>query len=37
VVIKKKHTLFWIPMEYFAIVLVVVAIGMLIFRHDSSL
>jgi hypothetical protein len=37
VILKRKHTLFWIPIEYFAGVLVVVAIGMLIFRHDSSL
>ena len=34
---KKKHTLFFIPLKYLAIVFAVVAVGMLIFKTDSSL
>lgn len=34
---KKKHTLFFVPLKYLAIVFVVVAFGMLIFKTDSNL
>jgi hypothetical protein len=35
--LKKKHTLFFIPLKYLAIIFAVVAFGMLVFKTDSSL
>ncbi len=37
VVLRKKHTLFFIPMHYFAAILAVVALGMLLFKSGSPL
>ena len=37
VVLRKKHTLFWVPMQYLAVVLAVVALGMLVFKSGSPL
>ena len=37
VVLKKKHTFFFIPMDYFAGIMLLVALGMLIFKSGSPL
>ena len=37
VVLRKRHTLFFIPMRYLGIVFTVVAIGMFFLKSDSSL
>jgi len=37
VVLKKRHTLFFIPLQMFAIALMFIAIGMLIFNSNSSM
>ena len=37
VVIKRKHTLFFIPMEIWAGILAIVSIYILVFKHESSL
>jgi hypothetical protein len=35
--LKQRHTLFFIPLKYLAIIFAVVALGMLVFKTDSSL
>ena len=35
--LKKRHTLFWIPLRYFAALMALVAVGMLLLKTDSSL
>lgn len=35
--LKKRHTLFWIPLRYIAILMAVIAVGMLLLKTDSSL
>ncbi len=37
VVLQKRHTLFWIPMQYLAAILAVVALGMLLVESGSPL
>lgn len=37
VVLRKRHTLFFIPLQMLAIALAVIAIGILIFSRDSSI
>jgi hypothetical protein len=37
VVVKKRHTLFFVPMLYVAGILMVVAVGMLVFKTGSPL
>ena len=37
VVLRRKHTLFWIPMQYLAAILAVVALGMLFVRSGSPI
>ena len=37
VILRKRHTLFWIPLQYIAAIAAVVALGMLFLRHDSPL
>jgi hypothetical protein len=37
VVLTKKHTVFFVPMHYVAVIMAVVAVGMLIFKQGSPL
>jgi hypothetical protein len=37
VVFRKKHSLFFIPLQYFVFVLVAIAVWMLVAHHDSRL
>ncbi len=37
VVLRRKHTLFWIPLQYLAAILAVVALGMLAVKSSSPL
>jgi hypothetical protein len=37
VVLRKRNTLFFVPMQYVGIVLGVVALGMFFLKHDSTL
>jgi hypothetical protein len=37
VVMKPKHTLFFIPLLYVAVILAIVAVGMLVFKSGSPL
>jgi predicted lysophospholipase L1 biosynthesis ABC-type transport system permease subunit len=37
VVLRKKHTVFWIPLKYIAAIMAVVGLGMLCFKSGSPL
>ncbi len=37
VILQKKHSLFWIPMQYLAAIIAVVALGMMIVKTGSPL
>ena len=35
--VRKRHTLFWIPLQYVAIPMLLAGVGMLILKHGSPL
>jgi hypothetical protein len=36
VVLKRKHSLFFVPMKYVAILMAVIALGIFLFQHEST-
>jgi hypothetical protein len=37
VVLKKQHSLFFVPLRYVAVIMAVVALGILLFKHESTI